>query len=60
MKTLHDGYEYRLGLSATLDRHNDEVGTEKLYDFWRKGNRVHLRKSYKRWKLTPRINTILS
>lgn len=33
MKTLHEGYEYRLALSATLDRHNDEVGTEKLYYF---------------------------
>ena len=31
---LFDNYKYRLALSATLDRHNDEEGTEKLYDFF--------------------------
>lgn len=54
MKTLHDGYEYRLGLSATLDRHNDEVGTEKLYDFF--GEKVieyTLERAIKDGKLTP-------
>lgn len=54
MKTLHDGYEFRLGLSATLDRHNDEVGTEKLYDFF--GEKVieyTLERAIKDGKLTP-------
>ena len=31
---LYDTYKYRLALSATLDRHNDEEGTAKLYDFF--------------------------
>ena len=54
MKTLHEGYEYRLALSATLDRHNDEIGTEKLYDFF--GEKVieyTLERAIKEGKLTP-------
>ena len=31
---LFDNYKYRLALSATLERHNDEEGTAKLYDFF--------------------------
>ena len=31
---LYDNYKDRLALSATLDRHNDEEGTAKLYDFF--------------------------
>ena len=31
---LDNKYNYRLALSATIDRHNDEVGTAKLYDFF--------------------------
>jgi superfamily II DNA or RNA helicase len=31
---LFDNYKYRLALSATLERHNDEEGTSKLYDFF--------------------------
>ena len=31
---LYDNYKYHLALSATLDRHNDEEGTAKLYDFF--------------------------
>lgn len=31
---LDEKYTYRLALSATLDRHNDLVGTNKLYDFF--------------------------
>jgi len=35
LSVLLDGkYNYRLALSATIDRHNDEVGTAKLYDFF--------------------------
>ena len=33
---LYDNYKYRLALSATLDRHNDEEGTAKLYAFFGK------------------------
>lgn len=31
---LFDNYKYRLALSATLERHNDEEGTAKLYEFF--------------------------
>lgn len=31
---LNEKYTYRLALSATLERHNDLVGTNKLYDFF--------------------------
>lgn len=33
-KVLLDRYEYRLALSATIDRHNDEDGTTKLFDYF--------------------------
>lgn len=32
--TLNDSYTYRLALSATLERHRDEKGTQRLYDFF--------------------------
>ena len=35
-KTLKDRYQYRLALSATLERHNDEIGTKALTDFFGK------------------------
>lgn len=31
---MYDTYKYRLALSATLERHNDEEGTQRLYDFF--------------------------
>ena len=31
---LSERYRYRLALSATLERHNDEEGTERLYRFF--------------------------
>ena len=31
---LDDKYNYRLALSATIDRHNDEEGTLKLYNYF--------------------------
>jgi superfamily II DNA or RNA helicase len=31
---LSERYTYRLALSATLERHNDEDGTERLYSFF--------------------------
>lgn len=36
VKTLDDKYTYRLGLSATLERHNDEEGTDLLKRFFGK------------------------
>ena len=33
-KLLDDSFQYRLALSATLDRHNDPDGTQKLYDYF--------------------------
>lgn len=34
LNTLTDLYTYRLALSATIDRHNDEEGTARLFDFF--------------------------
>jgi len=31
---MDNKYNYRLALSATIDRHNDEEGTARLYDFF--------------------------
>lgn len=36
VKLLDDRFKYRLALSATLDRYNDLVGTERLYTFFGK------------------------
>jgi len=33
-KLLTDKYDYRLALSATIDRHNDEEGTQKLFKYF--------------------------
>lgn len=35
-RLLDDKFTYRLALSATLDRHGDLIGTEKLYTFFGK------------------------
>lgn len=54
LKTLHEGYEYRLALSATLDRHNDEVGTNKLHEFFgKKVIEYTLERAIADGKLTP-------
>lgn len=34
LRTLNASYQYRLALSATLERHNDLEGTEALYNFF--------------------------
>ena len=34
-KFLHEDIKYRLALSATLERHQDDAGTAKLYDFFK-------------------------
>ena len=33
-KTLTDKFNYRLALSATLERHGDEEGTQSLLDYF--------------------------
>ena len=33
-RLMSERYNYRLALSATIDRHNDESGTKKLYDYF--------------------------
>lgn len=33
-KTLSEKFKYRLALSATINRHNDEEGTEKLFNYF--------------------------
>lgn len=35
-RALEIDYRFRIGLSATMDRHHDEAGTKKLYDFFEK------------------------
>ena len=53
-KTLDRDYTYRLALSATLDRHNDEEGTQKLYDFFgKKCIEYTLDRAIEEKKLTP-------
>lgn len=53
-KLLFDNYQYRIGLSATINRHGDEEGTEKLFDFF--GEKVieyDIEKAIRELKLTP-------
>ena len=53
-KTLNLEYPYRLALSATLDRHGDNEGTSKLYDFFgKKCIEYSLEKAIQERKLTP-------
>lgn len=35
-QSLLDKFQYRIGLSATIDRHNDTQGTQKIYDYFGK------------------------
>lgn len=51
---MHERYTYRLALSATINRHNDEEGTEKLFNFF--GNKCieyTLERAISEKKLTP-------
>lgn len=53
-KRLYPNIEYRLALSATLDRHGDEEGTQALKDYF--GERCieyDLKRAIKEKKLTP-------
>ena len=51
---LNNRYQYRLALSATLERHGDEGGTKALYDFFgRKCIEYDLERAIREEKLTP-------
>lgn len=53
-KWLLDSYQYRIGLSATINRHGDAEGTQKLFEFF--GKRVveyDIDRAIKEAKLTP-------
>ncbi len=53
-QTLNPKFEYRLALSATLERHNDEDGTQALYDYFGdKCIEYGLERAIKEDKLTP-------
>lgn len=53
-KTLNVDYTYRLALSATLERHGDEEGTKKLFEFFGdKCIEYPLDKAIREGKLTP-------
>ena len=53
-KTLNSSYEYRLALSATLERHGDKAGTQALYDFFeKKCIEYDLQRAIDEHKLTP-------
>lgn len=51
---LLDNFKYRLALSATLNRHNDEYGTSLLYSYFgKKCIEYSLERAIKEKKLTP-------
>ncbi len=53
-KLLNDSYQYRIALSATINRHGDEEGTKKLFDFF--GEKVieyNIERAIQEEKLTP-------
>lgn len=53
-KTLRQNFQYRLALSATLERHNDEAGTNMLLNFFgKKCIEYNLERAIKEKKLTP-------
>ncbi|MCQ2211171.1 MAG: DEAD/DEAH box helicase family protein [Paludibacteraceae bacterium] len=54
MKRLYPTVEYRLALSATLDRHGDPEGTKALYDYFgEKCIEYDLKRAIDEHKLTP-------
>ncbi|MEG0834525.1 MAG: DEAD/DEAH box helicase family protein [Christensenellaceae bacterium] len=53
-KKLNPKFEYRLALSATLERHGDEAGTQLLYDYFgAKCVEYSLERAIREDKLTP-------
>jgi superfamily II DNA or RNA helicase len=63
-KLLSERYNYRLALSATIERHNDEEGTAKLFDFFGEKcieytlERAIAEKKLTRYKYYPIITTL--
>lgn len=54
MKRLYSSIEYRLALSATIDRHGDPEGTKALYDYFgEKCIEYDLKRAIDEHKLTP-------
>lgn len=54
LRTLNASYQYRLALSATLERHNDLEGTEALYNFFgKKCIEYGIDRAIREDKLTP-------
>lgn len=54
LELLDDRFDYRMALSATMDRHGDEEGTEALYKFFgEKCIEYPLEQAIKEDKLTP-------
>lgn len=52
--TLNTRYQYRLALSATLERHGDKAGTQALYDYFeKKCIEYDLQRAIDEHKLTP-------
>ena len=53
-RTLNPKIEYRLALSATLERHGDETGTQLLFDYFgKKCIEYSLERAIRENKLTP-------
>lgn len=53
-RLMSERYSYRLALSATIDRHNDEDGTQRLYDYFgSKCIEYSLERAIEEKKLTP-------
>ena len=63
-RLMTEKYNYRLALSATIDRHNDEVGTKNLYDYFGEKcieyplDRAIDEKKLTRYKYYPVITTL--
>lgn len=53
-KLMNQKFQYRLALSATLERHHDEEGTSKLYEYFgEKCITYDLERAIREHKLTP-------
>lgn len=54
IECMSDVFNYRLALSATLERHGDECGTQRLYDYFgEKCIEYTLKQAIEEGKLTP-------
>lgn len=54
IESMSEVFNYRLALSATLDRHRDEYGTRRLYEYFgEKCIEYTLRQAIEEGKLTP-------